>query len=213
MNTITTMAAMTATTAMASVRVSMVSPSGRDQLATLLRFASRWRKSPSPVRLAFVGLASGLLSVAGCLPTPVRTPEEGLRRDGAVHRGPFADAKLVFGVERHAGCNLPAREGSLCGEHYSTEVLSGVGAGGGSDGDRSGGGSSRMRSRTSRRTRYAYSSPVIFPSSRSRNGPLGTDGIEETLMRSPPSSRFSAPARRLRDFRWLRRGPRSRAAR
>jgi hypothetical protein len=54
--------------------------------------------------------------MAGCLPTPVRTPEGRLRRGGAVQRGPFAGAKLVFGVESHAACTLPAREGSLCGE-------------------------------------------------------------------------------------------------
>ena len=73
-------------------------------------------ESPSPVRLTFVGPASGLPSVAGCLPTPVRAPEGRLRRAGAIERRPLTDAKVVFGVETHAGCNLPAREGPLCGE-------------------------------------------------------------------------------------------------
>lgn len=45
-----------------------------------------------------------------------------------------------------------------------------------------------MRSWTSRRTRDAYSSPLILPSCNSRNGSVGTDGIEEKCIADPPSS-------------------------
>ena len=72
--------------------------------------------------MTVVGDASSPPPVAGCLPTPVRAPEGGLRRDGAVERTPFTDAKVVFGVETHAGCNLPASAERLSREGYSARA-------------------------------------------------------------------------------------------